>query len=173
MKLLDFVLIVWIIFVSIFIITNDKANCNEDIQIIKSTFPVQIDSTLTKENVILFLLEINIKYPEIVYAKIMLETGNLSSQICRENNNLFGMKTIGNRPTTNKGSKNGYAYFESWKDSIIDYLLYQSLYLKNKSKEEYYNYLLNTYSQDSNYIYKIKELEESYYIIKETYDNNR
>lgn len=136
-----------------------------------TTFPVQIDTTFSKELFINYLNQTNIKYPEIVYAQAILETGNFSSKLFRNNNNLFGMKKIGNRPTASKGSKDGYAYFETWKKSVLDYAIYQSLYLKNKSKEEYYNYLSTVYATDSTYITKIKLIELEYNDIKK--NNNR
>ena len=76
------------------------------------------------------------------------------------------MKTIGSRPTTSIGSRYGFAYFKTWRDSVLDYVIYQCLYLNNKSYEEYLYYLGNVYAEDPNYINKIKNIVKEYNLIK-------
>jgi hypothetical protein len=98
----------------------------------------------------------NIKFPEIVYAQMKLETGNFKSKVFRENNNLFGMKVAKSRPTTNKGKKNGHAVYHTWRESVIDYAIYSAKYLSDlKTEEEYLAYLKKNYSEDPNYIKKV------------------
>lgn len=52
------------------------------------------------------------------------ETGNFTSKIFKENNNLFGMKMPEIRETTAKGSKYGHAIFGSIEGSLDDYTMF-------------------------------------------------
>ena len=106
-----------------------------------------------------YILELNIKFPHIVYAQAQLETGEFKSKIFKENNNLFGMKVATRRPTTNKGEDNGHAFYVNWKESVVDYAFYSAQYLSNiKSESEYFDYLGQSYAEDPNYIPKIRKI---------------
>ena len=106
-----------------------------------------------------YILELNIKFPHIVYAQAKLETGEFKSKIFKENNNLFGMKVATRRPTTNKGEDNGHAFYVNWKESVVDYAFYSAQYLSNiKSESEYFDYLGQSYAEDPNYIPKIRKI---------------
>jgi len=108
------------------------------------------------------LLELNIRFPHIVLAQSKLESGNFKSRIFLENNNMFGMKEAKRRPTTNKGTQNGHAYFESWKDCVIDYAFYQAAYLNSlKTEDQYYQYLSASYAEDPNYVVKVRQMANS------------
>lgn len=104
-----------------------------------------------------YILELNIRFPHIVYAQSKLETGNYQSKIFLANNNLFGMKVAKKRPTTNKGEENGHAYYLNWRESVVDYAFFQAQYLsKIKTENEYFQYLSANYAEDTNYISKVK-----------------
>jgi hypothetical protein len=108
-----------------------------------------------------YILELNIRFPHIVYAQAQLETCNFTSHIFKVNNNLFGMREAKRRPTTNKGTENGHAYFDNWKESVVDYAFYQAAYLfKLKSEDEYWDYLGQNYAEDPNYVNKLKNIIE-------------
>jgi len=105
------------------------------------------------------LISLNIRFPHIVYAQAKLETGNFSSKIFKENNNLFGMREANVRPTTNKGTENNHAYFDSWYDSVLDYAFYQASYLSDiKTESEYFQYLGQNYAEDPNYIQVLQKV---------------
>ena len=53
---------------------------------------VETQNNFTKDKFITKIKQLNLKYPHIVYAQAMLESGNFTSKIFRENNNMFGMK---------------------------------------------------------------------------------
>jgi len=117
--------------------------------------------SFTKEKFKATLLELNLKYPHIVYAQAVLESGSFTSKLFKENNNAFGMKVATQRPTTNKGAENGYAYYNNYFDCIVDYAFYQSKFLsKITSESEYFNYLKQNYAEDPTYIDKLKEIIE-------------
>jgi uncharacterized FlgJ-related protein len=106
-----------------------------------------------------YLTSINIKFPDIVYAQALLETGNFHSKIFKTNNNLFGMKEAKRRPTLAKGTELDHAYYDSWKESVIDYTLYQTRYLSDiKTEEQYFSYLSNNYAEDTTYVSKLKQI---------------
>jgi len=106
-----------------------------------------------------YILELNIKFPHIVYAQARLESGNFKSEIFKTNHNLFGMKVATKRPTTNKGEENGHAYYESWKESVVDYAFYQAQYLSDiKSEAEYLEYLKPNYAEAPNYMTQLQAI---------------
>lgn len=110
----------------------------------------------TKEKLKAYIIELNIKYPHIVLAQAQIESGNYKSQIFKENHNLFGMKVATKRPTTNKGQENNHAYYDNWKESVVDYAFYSAQYLSDiKTEKEYLEYLRQNYAQDTGYVDKI------------------
>lgn len=117
------------------------------------------ENEFSAENLRAYLLELNIKFPHIVYAQARLESGNFKSQIFKTNNNLFGMKIARKRPTTNKGEENGHAYYDTWKESVQDYAFFQAAYLNDiKSESEYLQYLNANYAGTPNYINLLNDI---------------
>lgn len=111
------------------------------------------------EKLVEMLKQLGIKFPHIVLAQSKLETGGWKSAIFLENHNLFGMKRASRRVSTAKGSNNGHAYYDNWKESLYDYAFYQCRYLGNiKTEKEYYSYLNASYAEDTSYIGKIKTI---------------
>lgn len=114
------------------------------------------NNSFSKEEFILMIKKMNLKFPHIVYAQSILETGYWESKIFKENNNLFGMKRARSRPTTSFFEKNEHAYYSNWKESLYDYMIYQSTYLsKYKNEKDYIEYLNKNYAQDPNYLKKL------------------
>ena len=87
------------------------------------------------------IINLNIEHPEIVYNQFLLETGNGTSKLFKENNNLFGMKNSGNRITTSDSILNGYKYYSHWRESILDYGFLQASFYKGLTLDEYLNRL--------------------------------
>lgn len=113
----------------------------------------------SEENLMFLFDSLQINHPEIALAQIKLETANYSSNIYKENNNLFGMKLPKIRNTTAIGENRGHAKFENWKQSVIDYKLWQENMISNKSSEkEYLTFLSNNYAEDENYAKKLKKI---------------
>lgn len=116
------------------------------------------ERAFTPEKLKAYLLELNLRFPHIVYAQAQLETGEFKSNIFKTNNNLFGMKEATSRPTTNKGTENGHAYYEDWRQSVVDYAFFSATYLSNiKTEDEYFQYLGANYAEDPKYVEKLKE----------------
>lgn len=103
--------------------------------------------------------ELNFKFPHIVYAQAIQETGNFKSKIFKENNNLFGMKEAKLRANLAKGTNRNHAYYTTWQESLYDYAMYYNTYLRNISTErEYFEYLKQNYAEDPDYVERLKSI---------------
>ncbi len=119
------------------------------------------ENVFSKEKLKEYILQLNIKFPQIVLAQAELESGNFTSPIFKENHNFFGMKCAKLRPTTNKGENKGHAYFDTWRDCVVDYAFYSATYLNDiRSEAEYLDYLRQNYAEDPNYVDKVKQIIE-------------
>jgi len=92
----------------------------------------------TEEKFIDELKRLNVKYPHIVMAQSILETGHWKSQVFKANHNLFGMKQANIRINTAKGTNLNHAYYDNWQESLYDYAFYQCRYMSSVHSEEDY-----------------------------------
>lgn len=128
-----------------------------------------VDTTkLTRVNVVNYLNKSNIKYKDIVYAQILIETNSFRSRLCQKRHNLFGMHYMYNRQTTALFKTKGYVTYSRWQSSIDDYYLFQSkLFKKHKySKREYLKYLNRKFSQTCGYSMIINKITKSKHLNK-------
>lgn len=129
----------------------------------KEVQEVQIESvtdTLSfKDSVYMYILSLNIQHADIVLKQALYETGHFTSKICKENNNLFGMKVAKQRPTTATGEQYKHAKYDSWQMSVVDYALWQTKYCHNLTENEYLEYLQRVYSTNKNYINVLKMIK--------------
>lgn len=117
--------------------------------------PVVIDGSAEFSEQALWdlLNDLNVRFPHIVVAQARVESGHFKSKIFLENNNLFGMKVAYQRCTTNKGQLNGHARYDTWQESVIDYAMYQTSYMrKARTEDEYFEALGACYAEDGNYV---------------------
>tara|TARA_B100000927_G_scaffold280275_1_gene264642 strand:+ start:303 stop:863 length:561 start_codon:yes stop_codon:yes gene_type:complete len=113
--------------------------------------------------------KLNFKFPHIVLAQSILETGHYQSKIFKENNNLFGMKEARVRLNLAKGTQFGHAYYDSWKESVTDYALWYSTFAyRCKSEKQLYKLLDKQYAEADAYVsslqhvIKINNLKEKF-----------
>ena len=127
---------------------------------------IEVDSTvLTKELLVGYIQKLDMPHPEIAYSIACLESG-LISNLCKSNNNLFGMKQPGVRPTTSLGRKRGFASFATWYHSVDDYKLFLEFTNGHKkSREEYLNYLDQSYAHPG-YTKHLAKFFDEYHEIK-------
>ena len=107
----------------------------------------------------------DVKFPEIVFAQAVLESGHFKSFIFRTNNNLFGMRYPRVRETLATGAKSGYAVFSDWKSSVKDYKLWQERFIKRRgidTKSEYLTELDKVYSESNGYSAKLKKIIKNF-----------
>jgi uncharacterized FlgJ-related protein len=119
---------------------------------------VKTNTQVTYENLYQEIITTGIKFPEIVFAQAVLETGHFNSELFHTANNLFGMKVPKKRKTLSiSEEKRGFAVFEDWTFSVKDYLL-DKIYAKNKN----YSKSLLKIIGNFDYIFKIesKQLPE-------------
>jgi len=101
---------------------------------------------LNIENLYAALKRHGIKYPKIVLAQAILETGAFRSRVCRENNNLFGLR-----------HSKGYYAFEHWEESVIAYR--DKVQYKHRDNENYYSFLRRIgYSTSKDYVRRVREI---------------
>jgi len=89
-----------------------------------------------------------LKFPKIVLAQALLESGHFSSRLAQEQNNLFGLRL-----------RNGsYASFGHWSESVAAYRDW--VQYKHRPKEDYYQFLCRIrYAADGyTYINKVKRI---------------
>jgi uncharacterized FlgJ-related protein len=136
-----------------FLIKDKETLETKIIEYEKSVLVLKLEEDkFTKTKFLTKLKEWNIKFPDIVYAQAIIESGNFGSFVFKENNNMFGMKLARIRPTTALGLKHNHAYYEKWQHSLLDYALYQSYYLdKIRTREEYLDYLCSNYAEATHY----------------------
>jgi hypothetical protein len=117
----------------------------------------------SEEKFISELKRLNVKFPYIVMAQAIAETGHYKSQVFKENHNLFGMKQATVRINTAKGTQNGHAYYDNWYQSVYDYAFYQCRYLGQINTEnDYYLYLSSTYAEAGDgYVKLVKDIIET------------
>ena len=90
-----------------------------------------------------------VKYPSIVTAQAILESGNFKSDIFKKYNNPFGLY--------NSATKDYYK-FNHWTDAI---LAYQTMIEYKYEGGDYYSFLDSIgYAADQDYIRKVKAIEK-------------
>lgn len=108
------------------------------------------DKELNIGNLAKVLEQYHVKYPRIVIAQALLETGYFTSRVCWECKNLFGLR----RP-----SDGSYYEFERWEDSVKAY----RDYVQYKYKGGDYFQFLNRigYAEDKYYVLKVRQIAKS------------
>ena len=120
------------------------------------------DSSFSQAKLVQMLKDLNVRFPHIVMAQAMIESGHFQSNIFRTNHNLFGMKQARMRCTTAKGTNLAHAYYDNWKESVYDYAFFQSRYLHDlKTEAQYLEYLDRYYAEAKNYDAAIKRVIEN------------
>lgn len=132
--------------------TKSKFNSEEIIQMKND---LNISPKTIQDSIFTEIFNIRIEHPDIVYAQAVLETGNFQSKLFIEGNNCFGMKVPAQRPTLARSILYGHASFNTWKESIYDYAIWQSRYCKNLTREQYLNFLSKNYAECSEYVNKL------------------
>ena len=96
------------------------------------------------------LQKYGIRYPKIVMAQAILETGYFTSKICLDKNNLFGLR----RP-----ADGSYYDFDTWEESVKAYRDYVQYKYRNGN---YYTFLNRIgYAEDESYTIKLKQIVAS------------
>ena len=139
--------------------TSNPANEVQNLSQEDKLIVIREYNEFSEEKLIEKITELNFRYPHIILAQAKLESGHFKSTIFLENNNMFGMKEAKLRANLAKGTNRGHAYYETWQESVIDYALYYSSYLRSiKTEGEYFEYLRQNYAEDPTYVQRLKEI---------------
>jgi uncharacterized FlgJ-related protein len=135
-----------------------KQLTEQELQTIRINWIKRLDFSLELFQELLSLYDV--PYADYILRQAILETGNFTSDIFVENNNLLGMKHPRVRPTTSIGSNRNHAMYHHWTESVEDYLLWLEYYKdKGWSTEDYFKFLKEVgYAEDPLYIYKLQNL---------------
>jgi uncharacterized FlgJ-related protein len=135
--------------------TNEVQNLSQEDKLIV----IREYNEFSEEKLIEKITELNFRYPHIILAQAKLESGHFKSTIFLENNNMFGMKEAKLRANLAKGTNRNHAYYDTWQESVIDYALYYSSYLRSiKTEGEYFEYLKQNYAEDKTYVQRLKQI---------------
>lgn len=150
-----------------FTFSKESENVETKVVLKKEKVVEPIDSTnLTKELLVSFMLSEKIAHPEVAYA-IVRQESNMCSQLFKNNRNLFGMRQPGVRPTLSEGKKSGFAYFEKWQHSVLDYKLYLEFVGGHEmTRDQYLSHLDRSYAHRGYSSYIKKYFEEFELILK-------
>lgn len=121
---------------------------------------VSKDNTIVKDSLLSYVNKLPFYFPEVIKAQIVLESNYGTSNLAKQTNNLFGMKKVYARTSTQESNDyNGYGVYKNYKLSIIDRLLWDHYLFKERpSKKEYLNTLALIYAEDEAYISKLNQV---------------
>lgn len=100
----------------------------------------------------LLIVQLGLSHPDVVYRQYQIESGYGKSWLATKNNNLFGMKCVKNRSTTQVGCVNGYGVYLSERECVIDMRLWQ-LSVGERNRADYLRYLRTVYIKDKKYLH--------------------
>jgi uncharacterized FlgJ-related protein len=139
--------------------TSNPANEVQNLSQEDKLIVIREYNEFSEEKLIEKITELNFRFPHIILAQAKLESGHFKSTIFLENNNMFGMKEAKLRANLAKGTNRNHAYYDTWQESVIDYALYYSSYLRSiKTEGEYFEYLKQNYAEDKTYVQRLKQI---------------
>jgi hypothetical protein len=111
-----------------------------------------------------FILKMRVNNPKIIYAQARHESSHYTSDLFRRQSNLFGMKISKFRTKLSTSDKESLVYepYDTWEESVVDYVLWSFENNVDKLDEgEYFEYLGRVYAEDPLYVQKLKKMIES------------
>jgi hypothetical protein len=119
---------------------------------------LKTNNSFSKEKLFLEIDKYSFKYPDIVKAQALVESGHFGSPVFKQNNNMFGMREAMIRISTAEGSNLNHAYYADWRYCVADRALYEAQYLSKLTKEEYFSYLDQVYAEGKGYSKLLKQV---------------
>jgi flagellum-specific peptidoglycan hydrolase FlgJ len=153
----DIIIVLAIFILGLIVGLNSQHNNKESKQLDKVYY--NVDSNNVSKD--LYFEKHKIRFSHIVYAQATLESNNFKSKLCKENNNIFGMKVPAQRFTfcNNPYDYGNYAKYDNIESCILDYKAWQMQNAYNITTEEgYFNLLRNIYAEDTEYVNKLKKI---------------
>jgi hypothetical protein len=109
-----------IVFISLYSLRHKSADLSEPTPVVVSDTTPDINDSVLRSYCVLC----GIADTMLVVRLARFETGHYKSRICREQNNLFGMRYHKNMPTVASGERAGYAVYDTKLLSVVDLMLY-------------------------------------------------
>lgn len=149
----------FILFILLFIFSGNKNNKNWNFKEPQEENIIEIKKELSiLDSVYSYIFDLRLEHPRVVIAQCIEESGWFKGKIFKEANNCLGMKVPNNRPTLVKGVLYGHGKFDSWKDCLCDYAIWQSIYARGKTENEYFAYLDRVYAEKGGYSDRLKKI---------------
>jgi hypothetical protein len=124
------------------------------------------EQLLSQDKIIELLKKHKVRNPYIALAQAYVETNLGRTGVGRPNKNLFGMRFARQRSTLAIGEENNFAVFDNWRESVLDYTLWQDAVFGVQSfptEEQYYDILDQIYCQGNHsYSQSVKQIVEKY-----------
>jgi hypothetical protein len=110
------------------------------------------------------ITRLKLRHKSVIIAQARYESRHYSSNIWKENHNLFGMKISTTRPSTAVKVNRGHASYLNWKQSVLDYAFWQASFARKLSKKKYLRYLKDNYAESAYPVIEeiIKDVEQDY-----------
>lgn len=138
---------------------NFEVSHVEDTFVVLDRAVIYEDITFSEEAFKKQIVAIGIRFPDIVMAQAILESGHFTSGLFVNHKNPFGMMIAKKRPTLAKKGAYPFASYKEWKHSIMDYAYYQSVYMsKYTTEDSYLKRLGEVYAEDPKYVSKLKTI---------------
>lgn len=99
------------------------------------------------------LLQYKVEHPNVACRQFQMESGRGTSWLATQHNNLFGMRCVTKRTTTQIGCVNGFGRYRDWSDAVLDYRLWQlQSSASGLTERGYVDYLRKVYIKDEKYL---------------------
>ena len=136
---------------------NQKYNTVIDTNLIKEVVKKWETRELNFKNAWEAMIDLNVSYPRIVFNQLVIETGNLKSSLCKNNNNLFGMKMPNRRFTwAFKKTRQNNSFYKHWIYSVLDIFEYQ---LTRKNKDYRSHLISSRFAKSKSYGLRMSKLD--------------
>lgn len=143
-------LLLFFILLSSFISTSYSAK-KENIKYVETEITINTRDTIQlKQDIFKEIDRLPFRFKSVIKAQFLVESSHFTSALVVENKNLFGIRLPKNRTTLAIGENLSHAVYKTYEDSVMDRLLYDALYMKDLSEEQYYSYLDRVYARAGN-----------------------
>lgn len=145
-----FIIFFWLAALSIAVKNKDAPPVPQEVIILHENYDDYFkDKEVNAMNMLIACEYLGVKYPSIVTAQAIVESGNFKSEVFRKYNNPFGLYN---------SYRKDYYKFKHWSDAI---LAYQALIEYKYKGGNYYKFLDSIgYATDPSYIRKVKAIEK-------------
>jgi hypothetical protein len=151
--LIFFAVLILILLSSFIGIRSSYSREKNGIKYIKTETEVNLitNNSFSKDNLIKEIQRLPFKYKDVILAQCILESGNFKSPVFKQCNNLLGLREAKQRLTLATGTHLNHATFTTWKECLLDRLIFEAKYMHDLSRSEYLTYLGKVYAEAGGY----------------------